>query len=50
MSKININNLKVDNELYNFVNQEVIPGLDINVDKFWSGLSNAVHELAPINK
>ncbi len=50
MNKINVNNLKIDKELLNFINQEVIPDLDINIDKFWNGFDKVVHELAPINK
>ena len=33
-----------------FINDEVIPGTNIKSSKFWEGFSNAVHELAPINK
>ena len=50
MKKININNLQVDERLLSFVNEEAIPGTNINVDNFWSGFSKTVHDLAPINK
>ena len=50
MSKINVNNLKVDKILFDFVNSEVIPGLDIKSENFWTGFSQAVHELTPRNK
>ena len=50
MKKININNLQVDERLLSFVNEEAIPGTNINVDNFWSGFSKTVHDLTPINK
>ena len=50
MKKINVNNLQVDEQLFKFLNEEAIPGTDINIDKFWSDFDKAVHQLAPINK
>ncbi len=50
MKKININNLQVEEGLFKFVNEEAIPGTNINADNFWSGFGKTVHDLAPINK
>ena len=50
MKKININNLQVDEHYFKFINEEAIPGTDIDVDNFWKGFDKAVHNLAPINK
>jgi len=52
MSKkyINIQNLSVSEDFYNFINKKAIPGTDITEDTFWSGLSKVSHELAPKNK
>ena len=50
MKKININNLQVDEQLLRFINEEAIPGTDIDVDNFWKGFSEAIHYLSPINK
>ena len=50
MKKINVNNLKVDEELFKFINEEAAPGIGINIDKFWKGFDEAIHELAPLNK
>ena len=50
MVKTLISNLKVENSLLNFVNQEAIPGTGINKDTFWEGFSDAVHTLNPVNK
>ena len=44
------NGLKVSSTLLNFINNEVIPNTNINIDNFWSKFSNVVHELSPINK
>ena len=50
MKTLDKNNLKISVLLYNFINDEVIPGTNIESSKFWEGFSNVVHELAPINK
>ena len=46
----NVNNLRISEELLYFVNNELLKGLEISPEKFWSGIDNAVHELAPKNK
>ena len=46
----NINNLKVSEKLYSFVNNELLKGLDISPEKFWSGFDEIVHELSPKNR
>ena len=50
MSIISKNNLKINTSLFNFINEEVIPGTDIQSDEFWAKFDKVVHELAPINK
>jgi len=50
MNKIKKENLTINSVLLEFINKEVIPGTDINVDEFWKKFDSAVHELAPINK
>jgi len=50
MNKIKKENLAVSSVLLEFINKEVIPGTDINVDEFWKQFDFAIHELAPINK
>jgi len=50
MSKIKKGNLTINSVLLEFVNKEIIPGTDINVDEFWKKFDSALHELAPINK
>ena len=50
MTKIKKGNLTIDFVLFDFVNQEVIPGIDVDIEDFWNKFDLAVHELAPINK
>ena len=47
MKKVNINNLKIDENLVKFINEEAIPGTGLASDHFWKEFSNVVHELAP---
>ena len=50
MEMIDKNGLKVSSTLLEFINKEVIPGTNIDIEKFWSKFSSIVHELSPINK
>ncbi len=50
MKFINKNELKINQTLFNFINEEVLPGTDLKQNDFWSGFAKVVHELAPINK
>ena len=46
----NVENLKVSEELLNFVNNELLKDTAVSPEKFWSGFSKVVHDLAPKNK
>ena len=50
MNKISKYNLKISPTLFDFINNEVLPGTNLDPDKFWNKFDQAVHELAPINK
>ena len=50
MKKVTINDLKIDENLIKFINEEAIPGTGLDSDHFWKEFSNVVHELAPKNK
>ena len=50
MSLIEKNQLKIDSKIYEFINKEVIPGTDIEIESFWKNFSKIVHELTPINQ
>ena len=50
MRMIDKNGLKICSTLFEFINNEAIPGTNIKSDEFWSKFSATVHKLAPINK
>ena len=50
MKKVSVNNLQISEELLKFVNDEAIPGTDLDINEFWKGFDDAVHNLTPINK
>lgn len=50
MTRVNKNDLQVDEQLATFIEQEVLPGTSVNADRFWSGLSQMVYEMGPKNK
>ena len=50
MSITEKNGLKISSILFDFINNEVIPGTAINSDEFWIKFAKIVHELAPLNK
>ena len=47
---VNVNNLKVSENLLSFVNNELLNDTQISPEKFWADFDKIVHELAPINK
>ncbi|WP_282044670.1 malate synthase G [Roseibium album] len=42
--------LQVANELFEFVNEQALPGTGVDQDHFWKSLSALVHDLAPENR
>ena len=42
--------LSVAKELFNFIETQVLPGLRVTPDHFWTGLSEITHELGPKNR
>ena len=53
MMKINyqtVNNLKVSNKLFEFVNEELLKDTNISPKNFWSGFDKCIHELTPKNR
>ena len=50
MNLVEKNGLKISSALYEFINNEAIPGTKLNSEDFWKKFSNVTHELAPINK
>ena len=41
--------LSIASNLLDFVNNELLPGIDVTNENFWSGLDKCAHELAPKN-
>ena len=42
--------LQVDRELYDFINDEALPGTGVSPEAFWAGFDQLVHDLAPRNR
>ena len=42
--------LQVDRELYDFINDEALPGTGVSTEAFWSGFDQLVHDLGPRNR
>ena len=49
MSITEKNGLKINTKLLDFVNNEIIPGINIKSEEFWASFGKIVHELTPIN-
>lgn len=47
---IQVGNLQVAQELYDFVNNNALPETAVGQEAFWAGFDQLVHDLAPINK
>ena len=48
--RVQVGGLQVAKALYEFINNEAIPGTGIVADKFWAGAEVAINELAPKNR
>ncbi|MGC5248257.1 malate synthase G [Gordonia sp. DT219] len=48
--RITVNGLQVSRVLYDFVNDEALPGTGVDADTFWSGAAEVINDLAPRNK
>ena len=48
--RVTVGNLRVAPVLYDFVNNEALPGTDIDPDTFWSGVDKVVADLTPKNQ
>ena len=42
--------LQVDKEMYDFINDEALPGTGIAPEAFWSGFDKLIHDLSPRNR
>ena len=48
--RVTVGNLRVAQVLYDFVNNEALPGTGIDPDTFWSGVDKVVADLTPKNQ
>ena len=48
--RVQIGGLQVAKVLFDFVNNEAIPGTGVNADAFWAGAASVIHDLAPKNR
>jgi len=48
--RVEAGGLQVAKVLYDFVNNEAIPGTGVDADAFWAGASSVIHDLAPKNR
>jgi malate synthase len=49
-NRVTVGNLRVAQVLYNFINNEALPGTDIDPDSFWAGVDKVVTDLSPQNQ
>ncbi|MGO9384470.1 MAG: malate synthase G [Mycobacterium sp.] len=48
--RVSVGNLRVARVLHDFVNNEALPGTDIDPDSFWAGVDKVVADLTPQNQ
>jgi malate synthase len=49
-NRVTVGNLRVAKVLYDFINNEALPGTDIDPDSFWAGVDKVVTDLSPQNQ
>jgi malate synthase len=47
---VEVGGLKVNEELYHLVRDEIVPGTGVNADRFWKSFGEIVRDLAPKNR
>ncbi|AZG44663.1 malate synthase G [Gordonia insulae] len=48
--RITVNGLQVASVLYDFINNEALPGTGVDPDAFWTGAASVIGDLAPRNR
>ena len=48
-NRVVVGNLRVAQNLYDFITNEAIPGTGINPESFWAGVDKVVTDLTPRN-
>ena len=49
-NRVTVGTLRVAQVLYDFINNEALPGTDIDPDSFWAGVDKVVTDLSPQNQ
>ncbi len=49
-ARTQVGQLQVATQLFDFVNQQALPGTGLDSADFWAGVEALIHELAPVNK
>jgi malate synthase len=47
---VNVGDLQVASQLYEFINAEALPGSQVDQDTFWAGFEKIIRDLTPRNK
>ncbi len=50
MTRLDKHGLQVDSRLTSFIDEDVLPGTEVNPDQFWGGFARLVRELSPKNR
>jgi len=50
MTSVETHGLSIDKRLHDFIVTQAIPGTQVDVETFFAGFSNIIHELAPKNR
>ena len=50
LNRISVAGMSVADELFDFIESQVLPGLSVTSDQFWTGLSKLTSELGPKNR
>ena len=50
LHRTSVAGMSVAEELFDFIESQVLPGLSVTSDQFWTGLSKLTHELGPKNR
>ena len=50
MNRVDRHGLQVDETLANFLENQALPGTDVDPDQFWQGFSDLIHNMGPKNR
>ena len=48
--RVSIAGISIDSKLYEFVNQQALPGTEVEADHFWNAFAQIVNDLSNKNK